>query len=46
MIGAMIYDTTLRKPVFWDGTAWRDAVGTVATLLDQIDHPEALPTDD
>jgi hypothetical protein len=27
--GAMILDTTLNKPVFSDGTSWRDAAGTV-----------------
>lgn len=28
--GAMIYDTTLSKPVFSDGTTWRDAGGDTA----------------
>lgn len=27
--GAMIFDTTLNKPIWSDGTNWRDAVGTV-----------------
>jgi hypothetical protein len=27
-IGGMWYDTTLSKPIWSDGTAWRDAVGT------------------
>jgi hypothetical protein len=27
--GAMIYDTTLQKPVWSDGANWRDATGTV-----------------
>jgi hypothetical protein len=27
--GAMIFDTTLNKPVFSDGTNWRDATGTI-----------------
>lgn len=26
--GAMFYDTTLSKPIFSDGTTWRDATGT------------------
>lgn len=26
--GAMIYDTTLSKPIWSDGTVWRDAAGT------------------
>lgn len=26
--GAQIYDTTLNKPVWSDGTVWRDAAGT------------------
>lgn len=28
--GAMCYDTTLSKPIFSDGTIWRDAVGAPA----------------
>lgn len=28
-VGAMIYDTTLSKPIWSDGTSWRDAAGTV-----------------
>ena len=28
--GAMIYDTTLNKPIWSDGTVWRDATGTAA----------------
>ena len=27
-VGATIYDTTLSKPIFSDGTTWRDAAGT------------------
>jgi hypothetical protein len=27
--GYSFYDTTLNKPVFYDGTSWRDATGTV-----------------
>lgn len=27
--GTMYYDTTLSKPVWWDGTNWRDAAGTI-----------------
>ena len=27
--GTMIYDTTLRIPLWSDGAAWRDATGTV-----------------
>jgi len=26
--GFSYYDTTLLKPIWWDGTAWRDATGT------------------
>jgi len=26
--GTMIYDTTLGKPVWWNGSAWKDAAGT------------------
>jgi hypothetical protein len=25
--GAMVYDVTLQKPIFWDGTTWVDAMG-------------------
>lgn len=28
IIGGMIWDTTLGKPVWWNGTAWKDATGT------------------
>ena len=28
--GTMIYDTTLHRPVWSDGTTWRDATGTAA----------------
>jgi hypothetical protein len=28
-VGGMVYDSTLSKPVWSDGTAWRDATGTV-----------------
>lgn len=28
--GAQFYDTTLHKPIWSDGTAWRDATGTAA----------------
>jgi hypothetical protein len=27
-VGAMVYDTTLHKPIWSDGTVWRDATGT------------------
>lgn len=27
-IGAAIFDTTLGKPVWWNGTVWKDATGT------------------
>lgn len=27
-IGEMFYDTTLKKPIWFDGTDWRDAMGT------------------
>ena len=27
-VGAMVYDTTLSKPIWSDGTTWRDAAGT------------------
>jgi hypothetical protein len=29
-IGYMFYDTTLSKPVWWNGTNWKDATGTNA----------------
>lgn len=25
-VGFQFYDTTLRKPIYWDGTSWRDAM--------------------
>ena len=28
--GAQIYDTTISKPLWSDGTVWRDAAGTAA----------------
>lgn len=28
--GAMIYDTTINKPIWSDGAVWRDATGTAA----------------
>lgn len=28
VVGAMIYDSTLKKPIWSDGTVWRDATGT------------------
>lgn len=28
--GYMIYDLTLHKPVFWDGTGWKDLAGNAA----------------
>lgn len=28
-VGQMAYDTTLLKPIWWNGTAWTDANGTV-----------------
>ena len=28
-VGAQWYDTTLHKPIWWDGSAWRDASGAV-----------------
>lgn len=27
-VGVEYYDTTLKKPIYWDGLAWRDAMGT------------------
>lgn len=30
-VGQRFYDTTLHKPVWGDGTAWRDAAGTIIT---------------
>lgn len=27
--GLQYYDTTLNKPVYWSGTTWRDAAGTI-----------------
>lgn len=27
--GSGYYDTTLDKPIFWDGAAWRDVTGNV-----------------
>ena len=27
-IGYQYYDTTLNKPIWWNGTAWKDSVGT------------------
>lgn len=27
--GSMWYDTTLHKPIWYDGSAWRDASGTI-----------------
>lgn len=26
--GAMVYDTTINKPIWSDGTVWRDSAGT------------------
>ena len=28
-LGTMFYDVTLAKPIWWAGTAWRDAAGTI-----------------
>lgn len=28
IIGAMIFDSTLGKPIWWNGTVWKDAAGT------------------
>ena len=28
--GASVFDTTLGKPIWWNGTAWVDATGTPA----------------
>lgn len=28
-MGCQFYDTTLHKPIWWNGTAWADAAGTV-----------------
>ena len=28
-VGEMFYDTTLLKPIWWNGTYWRDAAGTI-----------------
>jgi hypothetical protein len=27
-LGSHLYDLTLKKPIWWDGAAWRDALGT------------------
>lgn len=27
--GSMVYDTTINKPIWWNGTAWTDALGTL-----------------
>lgn len=29
-VGSQFYDTSLKKPIFWDGTTWRDAIGNLA----------------
>jgi hypothetical protein len=29
-VGVMYFDTTLNKPVWWNGSSWRDATGSVA----------------
>ena len=29
-VGQQFFDTTLGKPVFWDGTNWVDGVGTIS----------------
>lgn len=29
LIGQYYYDTTLSKPIWWNGTAWTDGMGTV-----------------
>ena len=29
-LGTTFYDTTLRKPIWWDGATWRDASGATA----------------
>lgn len=28
-IGTQFYDTTLKRPIWWNGTAWTNAAGTV-----------------
>ena len=28
-VGTMYYDTTLKKPIWWDGAHWKDATGVV-----------------
>lgn len=28
LVGKMFYDTTLSKPIWFDGTVWKDATGT------------------
>jgi hypothetical protein len=27
-VGLQIYDTTLSKPIWWNGSVWKDAAGT------------------
>lgn len=27
-VGCMYYDTTLKKPIWWDGAVWKDSTGT------------------
>jgi hypothetical protein len=29
-VGTQFYDTSLQRPVWWDGAGWRDAGGSVA----------------
>lgn len=28
VIGFQYYDTTLGKPIYWNGTVWKDSAGT------------------
>lgn len=28
IVGYMYFDTTINKPVWWNGTVWKDAAGT------------------
>jgi hypothetical protein len=28
LVGQFYYDTTLSKPIYWNGTVWKDSAGT------------------
>lgn len=28
-VGSMVYDTTLEKPIWWNGTVWKDSGGVI-----------------